>query len=155
MEIHFFLLREWREVTRRRILSPLRGVCGVRRSPSPGCPSLERLGQVAVARCPCLLGAGGAVMRARHRSHGARSCELALHAVEVAGGHPRGGGGGGASCLCEGRLGLGAHPPPAACPWARQSGPAAHMLWVRVRRRWDPALALSQACPAGRCVPRG
>ena len=53
------------------------------------------------------------------------------------------------------RLGVGAHPPPAARPWGRQLGSPAHMLWVRVCGCGDPALALWLACPAGRCVPRG
>ena len=37
-----------------------------------------------------------------------------------------------ASCRSEGRVSSGAHPPPAARPWARQSGPVLHVLWARV-----------------------
>ena len=47
-------------------------------------------------------------MRASCEPHRAPSCELALRAVGLAGGHP---GGGGTWCLREGHLGVGAHPP--------------------------------------------
>ena len=39
----------------------------------------------------------------------------------------------------EDRPGLGFLPLPAARPWGRQAGSAAHMLWARVSRRGDPA----------------
>ena len=56
---------------------------------------------------------------------------------------------GDASCLPEVRLGFGTHPPPAARPSGRESGAAALMLWVRVCRHGNPALAPRLGCPAG------
>ena len=63
--------------------------------------------------------------------------------------------GGNASCRCEGRLGLGAHPLPAALSWGRQrSGSAAHLLWARACGWGDPAVAIWCACPVGCGAPR-
>ena len=77
-------------------------------------------------------------MGARHPPHSARFCELTLHSVGMAGRLPAEG----TSCLLEGHQGLGAHPPPAARSRSRQSGPAAHILWVRVCRCGDLAFAI-------------
>ena len=63
--------------------------------------------------------------------------------------------GGDASCRCEGRLGVFAHPLPAALCWGRQrSGSAAHFLWARACGCGDPALAIWCACLAGCGAPR-
>ena len=70
-------------------LVPPCGVFAVGHSPSP---SGSSLGCAAGARCPLSLGAGGASMGARQRPHSPRSWELALRAVEEAGGRPGGGG---------------------------------------------------------------
>ena len=48
---------------------------------------------------------------------------------------------GGASGRCEGRLGLAARPPPAARPWAGQSGSPAHMPRAQVCRPGGPAMS--------------
>ena len=57
----------------------LRGASGYKRFPSPGCPSL---GRVAGARCPCLLGVGGADVGTRHR---AGACALARQCCALRG----------------------------------------------------------------------
>ena len=113
---------------------------------------LSSFGEVVGVRCPCSSGAGVASVGARHRLQGARSGGLALRAVGVVGGRPPRGG---ASCLREGRLGLGAPPPPAVRSLGRQSGSAAQWLWVRVCGCGDPALAPWLACPSGRSAPWG
>ena len=61
----------------------------------------------------------------------------------------------GAPLLCEGRLGLGARPPPVSHPWGGQSWPAARPLWARVCGCGDPALVLWGVCPAGCRAPGG
>ena len=63
--------------------------------------------------------------------------------------------GGGAVRRCEGRLGSGAPPPPAACPLRGLLGSATHVLWARVCGRGGPAPAPWLACPVGGCAPRG
>ena len=63
--------------------------------------------------------------------------------------------GGGAVRRCEGRLGSGAPPPPAARPLGGLSGSATHVLWARVCGRGGPAPAPWPACPLGGCAPRG
>ena len=105
------------------------------------------------APLPVFLGGGGAGMGTDHRPHSVRSCVRALRAVGVAGGLS--GGGGGASRACEGHLELGAVPSPAAGPWGRQPGPAAHSLWARACGCGDPALAPWRVCSAGCHAPRG
>ena len=62
---------------------------------------------------------------------------------------------GGAVRRCEGRLGSGAPPPPAARPPGGLSGSATHVLWARVCGRGGPALAPWLMCPVGSCAPRG
>ena len=62
---------------------------------------------------------------------------------------------GDASCLREGRLELGADPPPAARALGRRSRSVAHRLRVPVCGRGDPALAPQLAFPFGHCVPWG
>ena len=76
-------------------------------------------------RDPCVPRAVGAGVGTQHRPHGARPCGPALRAVGVAEGRPRG------ECRCEGRLGSGAPPPPAARPLGGLPGPTTHWLWVR------------------------
>ena len=70
---------------------------------------------------------GDAGVGTRHQPHGARSFELALHAVGAA----RGRAGGGASCLGVGRPGSGALPPPTAHPRGGLPEPTTHWLWER------------------------
>ena len=101
-----------------RGLMPLCGVSWVRHSTSPHGPTT---GQAARAGCLFSVGAGSAGVGTRHTPLSARSGELALHAVGAA----RGCLGGGASCLCEGCLGLGTIPPPTARPCGGRPGPAA------------------------------
>ena len=60
-------------------LLPGDGASGLGRSPPPNGPSL---GHAAGARYPLALGAGGVGVGSRHQLHCARSCELALLAVE-------------------------------------------------------------------------
>ena len=47
-------------------------------------PTSRPSGRVARAHYPLAVGAGGAGVRTRHQPHSARSCELALRAVEAA-----------------------------------------------------------------------
>ena len=75
-------------------------------------------------RVPDAVGAG---VGTQHRPEGARPCGPALRAVGVAEGRPREG----AVRCCEGRLGSGAPPPPAARPLGGLPGPTTHWLWVR------------------------
>ena len=112
-------------------LSPGQGASGVGGSPSPAvCPWA---GQLAHVRPRCgRRRCGGSVMAPSPRMDGGLGCC------------------GGASCRCEGPLGLGAHPLP-----VRQSGPAAHVCRARVCGRGVRALCLWRACPVGGCVPRG
>ena len=63
------------------------GASGVGHSPTPDRPSLGRAGG---ARYPLALKAGGVGVGTRHQSHDARSCKLALRAVEAARGRPGG-----------------------------------------------------------------
>ena len=76
---------------------------------------------------PCVPGAAGAGVGTQHRPHSVRPCGPALLAVEWRKGIP----GGGALRRCEGRLGSGAPPPPAARPLRGLPGPTTHWLWVR------------------------
>ena len=96
-------------------LLPGCGASGVGRPPSPDNSSFRR---AAGAHYPLAVGAGGAGLGTRQQPHSARSCELALRAVEVA----RGCLGGGASCLGVGRPGFGALPPPTPLPFGRAAG---------------------------------
>ena len=114
-------------------------------------PAARPWGRAARPRCPCFSGAGGLGVGTQHRFHSVRSCELALRAVGVAGGRPRGH----ALCRCEGRLRSGARPPPAARPRGGQSWSAAGVLWARVCGLGNPALSLWCACPAGGRAPQG
>ena len=66
-------------------------------------------------RDPCVPGAVGAGVWTQHRPHSVRPCGLALLAVGLAEGRPRGG----AFHRCEGRLVSGAVPLPAARPLER------------------------------------
>ena len=85
----------------------------------------------------CVPGAVYAGVGTQHRPNGSRPCGRALRAVGVAEGRPR----------CEGRLGSGAPPPPAARPLGGLPGPTTHWLWVRggadVRTRHQPHSARS------------
>ena len=68
-------------------LLPGCGASGVQRSPTPDCPPS---GRAAGAHYPLAVGAGDAGVGTRHQPHSARSCELALRAVEAARGRPGG-----------------------------------------------------------------
>ena len=59
---------------------------GVGRPGSAALPAPTTLpfGRAAGAHYPLAVGAGGAGVGTRHRPHSARSCELALRAVEAA-----------------------------------------------------------------------
>ena len=93
---------------------------------------------------------GGAGVGTRHQPHSARTCVLALHAVEAARGRP-----GVASCLGVGRPGSGALPPP-ECPPSWRAAGAHYPLAVGAGgcEREDPSptpqRALLRACFA-RC----
>ena len=63
--------------------------------------------------------------------------------------------GGGAVRRCEGRLGSGAPPPPAARPLGGLLGSATHVLSVQMCGRGGPAPAPWPACPVGGCTPWG
>ena len=78
-------------------------------------------------RDPYVPGAVGAGVGTQHRPYGARPCGPALRAMGVAEGRPRGG----AVCRCEGCLGSGAPPPPAARPLGGLPGRTTRWLWVR------------------------
>ena len=83
--------------------------------------------------------------------------------VARCGGGGRASPGGGALQHCEGRLVLGAVPPPAACPLERAGAPrpptarllsgllgsATHVLWARVCACGGPTLSSWPACPVG------
>ena len=114
-----------------------RGWCGGGTSPGGGWPatvvrgvwcqalSLPRLpvpwGGQPGYRDPCVPGAVGAGVGTQHRPHGSRLCGPALRAAGVAEGRSR----------CEGCLGSGAPPPPAARPLGGLPGLTTHWLWVR------------------------
>ena len=105
-------------------LLPRCGASGVGRSPTPDCPPS---GRAAGAHYPLAVRAGGC-------GHGDPS-PTPQHALLRAGFARCGGGsrapGGGASCLCVGRPGSGALPPPTARPLGGLPGPTTHWLWVR------------------------
>ena len=92
-------------------------------------PAAHSLGWVARVPRAVFSGAVGLGVGTQHRPHSVRSCELLLRAVGVARGRPRGGG---ALRSCEGRLGSGAPPPPAARPQGGLLGSATPVLWARV-----------------------
>ena len=123
------------------VVTPLRGASNAGRSPPlllwarvygrPVCPvrggwcqalSLPRppilWGGQPGFRDPCVPGAVGAGVGTEHRPHSVRPCGLALLAVGVAVGRPRGG----AFCRCEGRLRSGAPLPRPPLLWGAQSG---------------------------------
>ena len=121
---------------------------GVRRGPSPGCPSSEAGGQSSATRVSWVPS-----VRAWGPSTGPTAC--ALQGRRGA----RGGGGrvsprGGALRRREGRLMAGAPPPLAALPLDGLSGSAIHVLWARVCGCAGPALSPCLACPVG-AVCRG
>ena len=101
-------------------------------------------------RVPCVPAAVGAVVGTQHRPHSVRPCGLALLAVGVAEGRPRGG----AFHHCEGRLGSGAVPPPTVRPLGGLLGSAIHVLWARVCWCGGPTLSPWPACPV-RAACRG
>ena len=76
-------------------------------------------------------------------STGPTAGALALLAVGVAGGRPRG------RCRCERRLRSGAVPPPIARPLGGLFGSATHVLWARVCGCGGPTLFPWPACPVG------
>ena len=86
----------------------------------------------ALGACGRAVGAGGAVMWTRHQPHSARSCELALHAVEAARGRL-----GGAPLAwvwgVRGRALPHTRPP---VLWGVRPGPTTHWLCLRGVRAW-------------------
>ena len=126
-------------------------------------------------RDPCVPGAVGAGVGTQHRPHGVRPCGAR---VARRGGGGRASPGGGAVRRCEGRLGSGATPPPAARPalvWGVRGralsnprplvrsgvrlGPTTHWLWVRGVRAWGPVTKITAralaCCGGGMRVPGG
>ena len=93
---------------------------------------------------PCVPGAVGVGVGAKHRSRSMRPCGALLHAV----GWRKGVLLGGAFCRCEGRLSSGL-PPPGCPPSGQAVGSAAHVLLVRVCGCGGPALSAWLACPVG------
>ena len=132
------------------------GASGVGRSPTPDHASFRALDG---ARYPLAVGAGGAGVGTHHQPHSARSCELALHAVGAARGHP-----GGALLAwlwgVRGRA-LSLRRPPVL--WGVRPGPTTHWLRVRGLRALEPVTnstaALLRAgfarCGGGSRAPRG
>ena len=96
-------------------------------------------------RDPCVPGAVGAGLGTQQRPHSVRPCGLALLAVGVAEGRPRGG----AFHRCEGRLTSGAPPPLTARPLGGLLGSATHMLLARACGCGGPTLSPWPACPVG------
>ena len=126
-------------------LLPGCGASGVGRSPTPDClPS----GRAAGAHYPLAVGGGGC-----GRGDPSPTPQRALLQAGFA---CCGGGmrvpGGGASCLCVGRPGSGALPPPTARPLGGLPGPTTHWLWVRggagTGTRHQPHSAQSQLARA-------
>ena len=105
-------------------LLPGCGASGVGRSPIPDCPPS---GRAAGAHYPLAVGAGGCERR--------DPSPTPQRALLRAGFARCGGGmrvpGGGASCLCVGRPGSGALPPPTARLLGGLPGPTTHWLWPR------------------------
>ena len=97
-------------------------------------------------RDPCVPGADGAAVGTQQRPDSVRPCGLALLAVGVAKGRPRGGG---TFHHCEGRRRSGAVPHPTARPLGGLLGSATHLLWARVCRCGGPTLSPWPACPVG------
>ena len=119
------------------------------RSGSPTPPTARLLGG--------LLGSATHVLWARACGCGAQHCPLGLHALwglraaGVVGGRPQGG----VAChRCEGRLVVGAVPPPTACTLGRAAGvPRPVCSGCGRCGRGDPAPA-PQRAPLGACVAR-
>ena len=113
-------------------------------------------GQPPGFRDPCVPGAVDAGVGTQYRPHRLALQRGPLRAgVARCGNGGRASPGGGAVRRCEGRLGSGAPPPPAARPLGWLSGSATHVLWARVCGRGCPAPAPWLACPVGGCTPRG
>ena len=96
-------------------------------------------------RDPCVPGAVGAGVGTQHWPHSVRPCGLALLAVGMVEGRPRGG----AFHHCEGRLRSGAVPPLTARPLGGLLGSATHVLWTRVCGCGGSTLSPWPACPVG------
>ena len=130
-------------------LPPLSEASGVRRCPSTGRLLSGWTVGVRYPRVSRLLS-----MRAWGPSTGPTACALAGRRCALWGlriGVP----GGGALRRCEGRLGSGASPLPAARPPGGLARSATHVLWAWLCGRGGPALAPWLACPVGGCAPRG
>ena len=97
-------------------------------------PTAGPLGRAAGAHHPLAAGAGGAGVGTRHQPHSARSCELALRAVEAARGHP---GGAPRAWLWGVRGRALSHPRPPVL-WDVRRGPTTHWLRVRGVRAFGP-----------------
>ena len=116
--------------------------------PPPAARPLEWAARVPRPGVPGVVGAGVGTL---HRPRSVRPCGLALLAVGVAEGRPRGG----AFHHCEGRLRPGAVPPLTARPLGRAAG-VRHTsavgagVWV-----WEPNTVPLACMPCGGCMPRG
>ena len=95
-------------------------------------PTARPSGRAAGAHYPLAVGGGGAGMGARHRTHNARACELALRAVGAAPGRP---GRAPLACLWSVRCWALSQPRPLLL-WGVRPGPTTHWLWVRRVRAW-------------------
>ena len=129
-------------------LLPACGATGLGRSPTPDCPPS---GWAAGGPLPTGCGCGGLRAWGPVTNPTARALACCRGGLRVPGG--------GASCLCVGRPGLGALPPPTARPLGGLPGPTTHWLWVRGVRAWGPvtnptARALA-CCGGGLRVPWG
>ena len=111
--------------------------------PTPAARPLERVAGVPRPVCP---GCGPCGHGDPHRPHSVRPCGLALLAVGVAEGRPRGGH---LPPLCEGRLRSGAVPPPTARLLGGLLDSSTYVLWARVCGCGGPTLTLWPACPVG------
>ena len=98
-------------------------------------PTARPLRRAAGAHYPLAVAAGGAGVGTRHQPHSARSCELALRAVEAAQERP----GGGAPLACvRGVRGRTPSHPRLPVLWGVRPGPTTHWLGPRGLSAWGP-----------------
>ena len=95
---------------------------------------------------PCVPGAVGVGVGTLHLLHSMHPCGLALRAVGVAEGRPRGRV---PFAVVKGGLRSGAPPPPTARPPGGLSGSATHVLWAQVCGCGGSLLFPWLACPVG------
>ena len=124
-------------------LRPLRGASGVRRCPSPCCPSSGAGGQGSATRVSWVRS-----VRALGPSTGPTACALAGWCCSLLGWR-KGVAGGGAFHHCEGRLRSGAVPSLTARPLGGLLGSATHVLWAQMCGCGGPTLSPWPACPVG------